>query len=393
MQHRVIGLLKNETVLVVAAVIALVSCILIPPDRQYLGYIHLNTLTQLGSLMMVVSGFQRIGVFHAIGASLLSHVRSVRGLALVLVSLPFFSSMFITNDVALVTFVPFAIAVLIMAELESHALLVVTLMTLGANVGSMLTPIGNAHNLYLKARSEMPAGEFLLLMAPYALVAALMLFLCCWVAFRNQHLNKFEGMDAQEIRRSILAPREEGVQPQVKEMQRSSGWRITLYFLLFLVCLLGVAKLIPQWAMVLVVAVTFLICDRRVFLHVDWGLLLTFVAFFVFIGNARRIPQFYNLVSSLVNIHPLITSVLCSQVISNVPTALLVSGFSTAWRPIILGTNLGGLGTLVASMASLISYKAVIKQYPDRKGNYLKIYTSLNLLFLVVLVGMALLLE
>lgn len=393
MQHRVIGLLKNETVLVVAAVIALVSCILIPPDRQYLGYIHVNTLTQLGSLMMVVCGFQRIGVFHAIGASLLSRVRSVRGLALVLVSLPFFSSMFITNDVALVTFVPFAIAVVIMAGLENHALLIVTLMTLGANVGSMLTPIGNAHNLYLKARSEMPTGEFLLLMAPYALVAALMLFLCCWFAFRNQHLSKFEGMDPQEIRRSVLAPRNAGIQPQVKEMQQSSGWRIVIYLLLFLVCLLGVAKLIPQWAMVLIVAMTLLICDRRVFLHVDWGLLLTFVAFFVFIGNARRIPQFYNLVSGLVNIHPLITSVLCSQVISNVPTALLVSGFSTAWRPIILGTNLGGLGTLVASMASLISYKAVVKQYPDKKGNYLKVYTSFNLLFLVVLVGMALLLE
>jgi len=200
-------------------------------------------------------------------------------------------------------------------------------------------------------------------------------------------------MDAQEIRHSILAPREEGIQPQVKEMQQSSGWRIAIYLLLFLVCLLGVAKLIPQWTMVLVVVVTFLICDRRVFLHVDWGLLLTFVAFFIFIGNARRIPQFYNLVSGLVNIHPLITSVLCSQVISNVPTALLVSGFSTAWRSIILGTNLGGLGTLVASMASLISYKAVVKQYPSKKGEYLKIYTAFNLLFLVVLVGMALLLE
>lgn len=393
MRHWLTRLLKGETVLVIAAVIALVSCIFVHPDGQYLGYIHVNTITQLGSLMVVVCGFQRIGVFHAIGANLLARVHSVRGLALVLVSLTFFASMFITNDVALVTFVPFAMAVLIMAGLEKHVFLVVTLMTLGANVGSMLTPIGNAHNLYLKARSDMPTREFLLLMAPYTLVAALMLVLVCWFAFGRQRVDQLERMKAKDIQHSVLAPKPDGIQPQVEEMQESGRWRIVVYLLLFLVCLLGVARVIPQGAMVLVVILVFLICDRRVFLHVDWGLLLTFVAFFIFIGNARRMPQFYGMVSGLVNIHPLIASILCSQVISNVPTSLLVSGFSTAWKAIILGTNLGGMGTLIASMASLVSYKAVVKRYPHKKGHYLKVYTLFNLLFLIVLTGLALIME
>lgn len=393
MRHWLTGLLKSETVLVIAAVIAIISCFFVHPDSQYLEYIHVNTLTQLGSLMIVICGFQRIGVFHTIGANLLARVHSVRGLALVLVSLTFFSSMFITNDVALVTFIPFAMAVLVMAGLEEHVFLIATLMTVGANVGSMLTPIGNAHNLYLKARSEMPTGHFLQLMAPYSLVSMLLLAVICWLAFGRQSLDQMEGMDAKEIQHSVLAPRSDRIRPQVAEMQQKGSWRIAIYLLLFLWCLLGVSNIIPQWLMALTVILVFLITDRRVFLHVDWGLLLTFVAFFIFIGNARRIPQFYELVSSLVNIHPFITSLLCSQIISNVPTALLVSGFSTAWRPIILGTNIGGLGTLIASMASLISYKAVVKQYPHSKGRYLLTYTLLNLLFLVVLVSMALILE
>ncbi|MEK0306350.1 SLC13 family permease [Bifidobacterium favimelis] len=393
MRHWLKSLLKSETVLLIATAIAIISCFLVHPDRQYLGYIHMNTITQLGSLMLVVCGFQRIGVFHAIGADLLTRVHTVRGLALVLVALTFFSSMFITNDVALVTFVPFAIAVLIMAGLEERTFLVVTLMTVGANVGSMLTPIGNAHNLYLKARSDMPTSDFLMAMAPYTLVSAVMLVLVCWFAFGRGRVSRLEHMDADDLRKSVLAPNPDKIQPQVREMQQGGKWRIAVYLFLFVVCLLGVGKVIPQWAMVGIVVLTFLACDRQVFLHVDWGLLLTFVAFFIFIGNARRLPAFYNLVSGLVNVHPLLTSALCSQVISNVPTALLVSGFSDAWKDIIIGTNLGGLGTLIASMASLVSYKAVIKRYPTKKGRYLAVYTACNMVFLVVLLGMAVVIE
>ena len=159
MRRLVVKVLKNETILVVASILALISCFIVPPDKEYAGYIHASTISQLICLMLVVCGFQRIGVFRIIGSRLLHHVKTARGLVLTLIALPFFSGMLITNDVALVTFVPFAIAVLTMAHMEEHAVLVGTLMTIGANVGSMLTPIGNAHNLYLKALTGMPTSD------------------------------------------------------------------------------------------------------------------------------------------------------------------------------------------------------------------------------------------
>ena len=172
MRRLVVKVLKNETILVVASILALISCFIVPPDKEYAGYIHASTISQLICLMLVVCGFQRIGVFRIIGSRLLHHVKTARGLVLTLIALPFFSGMLITNDVALVTFVPFAIAVLTMAHMEEHAVLVGTLMTIGANVGSMLTPIGNAHNLYLKALTGMPTSEMIGIMAPYSATAA-----------------------------------------------------------------------------------------------------------------------------------------------------------------------------------------------------------------------------
>ena len=177
MRRLVVKVLKNETILVVASVLALVSCFIVPPDREYAGYIHASTISQLICLMIVVCGFQRIGVFRIIGSRLLEHVGSLRGLVVTLVALTYFSAMLITNDVALVTFVPFAVAVLLMADMGERTVLVVTLMTIGANVGSMLTPIGNAHNLYLKALTGMPAGEMMGIMAPYSVCAVVLLLI------------------------------------------------------------------------------------------------------------------------------------------------------------------------------------------------------------------------
>ena len=175
MRRWLINVAKNETILIVAAILALISCFIVPPDADYKSYIHANTISQLICLMIVVCGFQRIGVFRIIGSRLLHHVNTARGLVITLIAMTYFSAMLITNDVALVTFVPFAIAVLIMANMEDKAVLVGALMTIGANVGSKLTPIGNAHNLYLKALTGMPASEMIGIMAPYSATAAAML--------------------------------------------------------------------------------------------------------------------------------------------------------------------------------------------------------------------------
>jgi Na+/H+ antiporter NhaD/arsenite permease-like protein len=392
MRRWLLNIAKNETILIVATMLALISCFIVPPDADYKGYIHAGTISQLVCLMLVVCGFQRIGVFRIIGSRLLERVSTMRGLVLTLVALTFFSAMLITNDVALVTFVPFAVAVLIMAGQGDATIFVVTLMTIGANVGSMLTPIGNAHNLYLKSLTGMPTLEFIGIMAPYSAVAALLLVVVTTMAFGRQEVGALGDLET-----GVLAPERGKHQPDEIRITGYGagygGWRTVAYMLLFGVCLLAVSDVIPLWAMCVIVVGVFLITDRRVFRYVDWGLPLTFCMFFIFIGNMKRVPEFYALAGSLVGGHPLEVAVASSQVISNVPTTILLSGFCDQWRDLIIGTNLGGMGTLIASMASLISYKNVVRQYPDRKGRYLAIYSAVNVLFLVVLVGLSWIIE
>ncbi|OZG62206.1 anion transporter [Bifidobacterium lemurum] len=397
MRQLLIKVVKNETILIIAAILALISCFIVPPDAEYADYVHASTILQLVCLMLVVCGLQRIGVFRIIGSRLLHRVSTARGLIITLVSLTFFSAMLITNDVALVTFIPFAIAVLTMADMEDRVVLVATLMTIGANVGSMLTPIGNAHNLYLKALTGMPSLEMIGIMAPYSATAAALLLVVIFFAFGRQPVDEFRSLDGAGIEQGVLAP--EHALPQPDEIRITGygagygGWRTIVYAALFLVCLLAVSDIIPLWVMCVIVIATFLFTDRRAFRHVDWGLPLTFVMFFIFIGNMKRVPEFYTLAASLVNDHPLEVAVGSSQIISNVPTTLLLSGFCDQWRELIIGTNLGGMGTLIASMASLVSYKNVTKRYPDRKGRYLAVYSAVNVLFLVVLVGLSWIIE
>lgn len=397
MRRWLIAVVKNETILLVATVLAAISCVIVPPDAEYADYIHVGTITQLVCLMLVVCGLQRIGVFRIIGSRLLRRVRSVRGLVLTLVALPFWSSMLVTNDVALVTFVPFAIAVLIMAHQDRHAVLVVTLMTVAANVGSMLTPIGNAHNLYLKALTGMSTLRFIGIMAPYSAVAALVLAAMVWLCFPRQSVDEFSHLDGGGIERGVLAPESGKPLPdEIRVMGYGAGyggWRTLAYTALFVVCLLAVGGVLPLYVMVLAVFAVMLWCDRRVFRYVDWGLPLTFIMFFIFIGNMRRVPEFSQLAASLVGAHPLEVSVATSQVISNVPATLLLSGFCDQWRSLIIGTNLGGMGTLIASMASLVSYTNVTRRYPERKGRYLAVYSAVNVVFLVVLVGLSWVIE
>lgn len=397
MRRWLIELLKSETILIVASVLALISCFIVPPDADYKSYVHMSTISQLCCLMLVVCGFQRIGVFRIIGSRLLHRVSTARGLVITLIALTYCSAMLITNDVALVTFIPFAISVLIMANMEDRAVLVGTLMTIGANVGSMLTPIGNAHNLYLKALTGMPATEMIGIMAPYSALAAVMLVVISCVVFGKKPVSEFNELDGSGIEQGVLAPESGKHQPDEIRITGYGagygGWRTVVYALLFAVCLLAVNGVIPLWLMCVIVFATFLFCDRKVFKHVDWGLPLTFTMFFIFIGNMKRVPEFYRLAASLVDAHPLEVAVGSSQLISNVPTTLLLSGFCDQWRPLIIGTNVGGMGTLIASMASLIGYKNVTRKYPHQKGKYLAVYTGVNAVFVAVLLTLSWIIE
>ncbi len=397
MRQRVLTFLRSETILIVATLLAIISCFIVPPDGQYGGYVHVSTISQLVCLMLVVVGFQRIGVFRIIGSSLLHRVHTARGVVLTFIALTFISAMFITNDVALLTFVPFALAVLVMAHMEDKAIIVCALMTVAANTGSMLTPVGNAHNLYFKALTGMSTGHFLRIMAPYSILAAVLLVVVTCVVFRGRRIAEFDGMDSKGFERGVLAPDPTRHQPdEIKVTGYGAGyggWRVIVYTGVFVVCVLAVSDMVPLWVMCAVTFVAMVVCDRGSFRHADWALPLTFIMFFVFIGNMKRVPEFAGIAQAFVGQHPLEVSIISSQIISNVPASLLLSGFCDQWVPLIIGTNIGGMGTLIASMASLITYKNYTRQYPRQKGRYLGVYTAVSVMFLLLMYGLAVIIE
>lgn len=358
--------IKKEAVLCAAGLLAVISAFIVPPSVAYLKYIDYRVLVLLFGLMLVVAGFQSIGFFRYLGDRLLAKASCTRHLCLLLVFLCFFSSMLITNDVALLTFVPFAVMLFAMAGEAKLLIPVVVLQTIAANLGSMLTPIGNPQNLYLYSTYAFSPADFVLHMLPLSALSAGLLLLCS-ILLPN---------------RPLAAPADQNSSPAVKI---PAAGKLISYTLLFLVCLLCVFRLIswPVMLGILVCAVFFL--DKKLFRSVDYFLLLTFVCFFLFIGNMQRIPAISDLLRSLITGRELLLGALFSQCISNVPAAILLSGFTDQALPLLYGVNVGGLGTLIASLASVISYRLYSGSRNARKGAYLKVFTLYNVLFLVVL--------
>lgn len=364
--HKIYLFIKNETVLSVATVFAVLSSFFVKPDLNYLGYVDFRTLSLLFCLMAVMAGMRETGVFNMLAEGMLRRVRGVKGLTFILVMLCFFFSMLITNDVALITFVPFTLTVLNMlgkTERDRLIIPVISMQTIAANLGSMLTPIGNPQNLYLYGISGMGVADFILLMLPYAAIS--------FVLLSAQILIRRESGDVK-----IVFGERSGVEKKV-----------AVYLVTFVICLLSVARIIDYKITLLTVTVILAVTDRKIFAKVDYTLLLTFVAFFVFIGNMGRIPMFENCLKSVIAGRECITGVLSSQIISNVPAALLLSGFTDNFKPLIVGVNLGGLGTLIASMASLISFKLLGREDKSLRVKYFLYFTVSNILFLAVLLA------
>lgn len=388
---RIKRFIKRETVLSGASILALLSALVIRPDREYASYIDYSTISLLFCLMTVMAGLQSLGVFKKTGERLLGYVKGPGAVSSVLVFLCFFFSMAITNDVALITFVPFAITVLKMAGMEPLVLPVVVLQTIAANLGSMLTPVGNPQNLYLYSKAGLSAGQFLNLMAPYTAASFVMLGLCLTVVGLR---NRMPGKEADGRGQGPMVSGFPGLSEEAVSMDGAGTGiqlgRLGLYLFLFLLCLGCVAHIFPWPVLLAVVIAAAWFADRGLFLAVDYSLLLTFCAFFIFIGNMGRVPAFCRFLDHILGGREIITCVGASQIISNVPAALLLSGFSQDYRALIVGTNLGGLGTLIASMASLISYKYIARMYPMEKGRYLGWFTGVSLLFLAVLLVLAL---
>lgn len=364
-----IHILKNETVLFLSFVLAVGSAFLVPPDWAYMEYIDFRTLALLFCLMAVMAGLNRLGFFRRLAGQLLSRVKTVRGLGLTLCLLCFFSSMAVTNDVALITFVPFSVIVLRYAGKMEKLIALITLETVAANLGSMLTPVGNPQNLYLFSAYEMGMDEFLRAVLPYGLLSLGMTILGAW-CFGGERLRySHEETDEPLDRR-----------------------RCAVYGALFLLALCTVFRLVPCGVTLAVTIATGALLDRRSLNHVDYSLLLTFLFLFVFIGNLGRIQPVSAFLREMVTGREVIAGILASQVFSNVPAAILLSGFTANGTDLLVGVNLGGLGTLIASMASLISFKYVARGNVSG-GKYLAVFTVVNLLFLAANLGLWLLIR
>ena len=365
---RISAFVKREAVSAIALVCALVSMCFVPPSPDYLDYIDFRVLALLFCLMAVVAGLQDCGVFAVLAQKLLAGKRSLRFLALVLVLLPFFTSMLITNDVALLTFVPFTLLVLGLVGRMEMAVYLVVLQTLAANLGSMATPVGNPQNLYLYSAFSIPAGEFFAVLLPLTLVS-------------------LAGLAGAAL---LVGPEVIEVRFPEKQVLRRRG-QLGLMAGLFLLCLLSVFHVLPYPILFAVVVLCLALFARHLFPRVDYGLLFTFVCFFIFAGNIGAIPAVRELLSGLMAQSGFLTSLCASQVISNVPAAVLLSGFTGDWKGILLGTDVGGLGTLIASLASLISFRLYLRSPLARAGRYLAVFTLANLIGLAVLIAVSLL--
>lgn len=367
LRKKVLDFVRSEIVFCVAAVLAVISSFIIPPTAAYAEYIDFRVLALLFCLMLVVAGFRSAGVFEKLLQLFLKFVKNTRQLVLVLVLVCFILSMWITNDVALITFVPFAIMVLTETGNSRLMPVVIALQTVAANLGSMCTPVGNPQNLYLYTISGMSIIDFIFILLPYTVISLLLILAACFLI--KPEPVRIDNQKGKALKQVVTADKK----------------LFVIYAALFIFCMLTVLNIVHYMIMLIVVFAVVLIFSPKLFKEADYMLLLTFIAFFVFVGNIKQVQLVNSFLGSCVAANEVVVSVAVSQFISNVPAAVLLSGFTDNYAGLIIGTNIGGLGTIIASMASLISYKLYVRTAGSNVGKYMLIFTAVNIIFLAVL--------
>ena len=357
----------NETVLCAAAVCAIITMLIVPPDGEYLHYVDFRVLCLLFCLMAVVAGLKAIGTFHWLAYRLLQHIRSGRILGVTLVLLPFFSSMFITNDVALIIFIPFTLMLLDQLGCGRSIVPVTVFQTIAANLGSMATPVGNPQNLYLFAYYNVNIGDFFSVTLP--LTAVSLIALSVGSVFLLPHKLPDRAMESANVQ---------------------SSKQLLIYAALFILCLLTVFRIVPYLLTTAITVAVLLIANRKLLKEIDYMLLLTFVCFFIVSENLGRVDAIRAFLQRLLQSNTLITAAATSQVISNVPAAVILSGFTDQWQQLLSGVNIGGLGTPIASLASLITLKFYMRRPGARTVRFIGFFTAANVIALAVLLAFAL---
>lgn len=370
---RILAFIKKEPVTTVSGVLAIASMFVVRPDAEYLGYIHWSTLSILLSLMLITSGLKALGVFKAIGRRMLHRAKSPRSIVLILVGLCFMMAPFITNDVCLITFVPFAIYILEIAGLRQYIIPTLALQTVAAHMGSSISPVGNPHNLYLYGLSGLSTGKFIAHMSPYFIASGVLLVIAVLVITRHSKQLSFTKTHM--------------VGTRIKKADRGT---VVLYGVLFALCILAVMKILNYYLVLGIVVLAILCLDRRNFKNPDYCLLLTFAFLFIFVGNIGRIEIIQNFLEGIVGGNEVVASVLASQVICNVPASILLPNFTDQYMLVCIGADIGGLGTLIASMANLISFKQYSRLEYSHIGKYIVEFTVISILFIIPLTGIAL---
>ena len=364
-----VRVLKKNIVMFVALAVALVTVFLVPPDRAYLDYFDLKTLTCLFCVLAVVCALKNIRFFYVLAKKIVQLFKNARVAILALVYITFIGSMLIANDMALLTFLPLGYFVLSTTEKKHYMAFTYIMQNIAANLGGMLTPFGNPQNLYLYTRFQIPTMEFMgIMLAPFVLAIAL-ITLCCLIFVKPEPFELKDEKTFLPVGRSIA------------------------YLLLFILAIAIVFRGIPYGIGLVVIPVVLLFLDREALKMVDYPLLLTFVFFFIFSGNMARIDAVRSLFSFLLEKNTLLVSVLSCQVISNVPSAILLSQFTDNYKQLLLGVNIGGVGTLIASLASLITFREYSKHNKGRTGYYILLFSAFNFAFLIILAAFSLIFQ
>jgi Na+/H+ antiporter NhaD/arsenite permease-like protein len=367
--EKALPFIKKNAVMLIALAAAVVTSLIVVPDKEYLGYFDFKTLTCLFCVLAVVCALKDISFFYMLARKVVQLFKNSRMSILALVYITFIGSMLIANDMALLTFLPLGYFVLTTTRMEKYMAFTFIMQNIAANLGGMLTPFGNPQNLYLYSRFDIPTLEFMSIMALPFILSVALITLCCVLFVRPEPLSLSD------------------------EQIRLPFWRTAVYLALFALSIIIVFRAVHYLIGLAVITAVLLVIDRRALAQVDYGLLLTFVFFFIFAGNMSRIDMVREILSQLLEKSTLIFSVFSCQIISNVPSAILLSRFTENYSDLLVGVNIGGVGTLISSLASLITFREYVKHNPDKTGYYIAVFSAFNFAFLIILTAFMLLIK
>ncbi len=364
----IINFVKKNTVMVIALVAAIITAFFVPPDAQYLGYFDYKTLACLFSVLAVVCALRNVNFFYILACNIVKKFKNLRQCVIVIVWATLIGSMLIANDMALITFLPLGYYVLHTAEKDHYIAFTFIMQNIAANLGGMLTPFGNPQNLYLYSKFNIPIGEFTDIMLMPFTFSVLLITLCCAV---------------------LVFPEPIELTDKPERIDRK---RTAAYLFLFAIAIISVFNFIPYPICMIFIVLALLIMDRKALKAVDYPLLLTFVFFFIFAGNMGRIDAVRDFFSAALQENTLLFSVISCQFISNVPSAILLSQFTSDYHSLLIGVNIGGVGTLIASLASLITLRRFNELRPGKTFRYIAMFSIANFSFLIVLTSFSMLL-